>query len=633
MGLEVNNPQAEDNNGNERDLKQRQNPAREFQEQTQAAPSRANNGTAPSLRNQGRVLARAFGRNDISEVLNKTLTAFNDLFASQGIGSNDLSQFQVLGLDSAESHTTLSAVIITLGYELDGTTHVAYYVNLLEASAPPLAPSITEWNGRRYEVPQVAGDVLNDRFLDRVEEVVAAHYNNGRKINFLDAGSNVIYSEVDAEKNAENLRQYAFYATAAVQSVLNQALNLEPRFDLSWIDDGSNLSVAVNFSNDQRQNAAGLPVRTDISIQLTADIKGEDGVRREPLTVTGGALELIYSPAQPEGQDMFSSFNRTQTPKTQLVVPQFTINTWDTLGKQITAEHLVLGLAQVAILSDKLLWVNSFTPRLTEGDDYRDIGALALFAGNPTPVDVKSNSFTREDFMSFFGQLCDRNLAFAMNIAECGDLTWVHRLVLDVALNVRNAEAQLREIFDHVTAGHFSTRFAEAGGGDMVIDSGNRVFDGYYRDERGEMRDLNDWDLLKWVNYAGKNDVETALAYQETFDNVDEPLDVRLDKRLRILQDVLGSSAIKVKGYSRQVYLPQTLIYALAQAVRDCGIIINRSNANASYGAARPRGNFRLQGLAGHDLGSDLFAAHANRTGDFNRPGRGVYTGRSSRGY
>jgi hypothetical protein len=600
---------------------------------------------SPSLRSMNSALSRSLNRQGTGAALSKTVKAFEALlYSNENPVSGDviqLNNYRVIPFDAVEQRATMSSVIFAVDLEQDNKTHVFYFTMLVEGSCPPLGAKEHDLNGRRFYNPQTAGDVINDRYLEKVENVVLRAIKSTKEIELHDCGNNVLSSTVDVEKDAQVIYDLSFYMNAAVTTMSVEVLKYQESFNLSWLEKDDSLSVNVVFGDEPIRNANGFPRRTDVKIGLTANIRDEDGLHREPLTIVGGALEMIYSPPA-AGDRVYSSFGRRQTEETQVVAPAFVINTWDTAYKAITMELLMLGLASTAVLSSDLFWVNFFKPNSSldpKEVDYNDTGALNVLPPiNGQFFNTKSANFSENDFLDYLGTLCHEELSYLINIEEHGDLTWLHNVLIkatqrgtaEAREEAENAQDYLWAKADELTDNAWSPRAKELGVTDFVVDTENRVLVGDYKDADGNVQDLSNFDLLRWLNLRGEHDPSLALDWQDTFDKIDDPIEYRIDKRIRMLQDALGANNVKVRGYAVQLAIPSNVIKALALAVRDCDIVISRENTTGSYGAARQRGNYRVRQLGGSNLGGDLFSrwAGADRNRDTGRGGNRVFTDR-----
>ena len=576
-----------------------------------------------SMRNMNRLFARPMGRTAAGEYLNKFVTGFTKIFNPEVEVSSEspvqLDSFRVIGLDSNEYGTACSAAIVILPLEQTDGIHVFAHTLLLEGSAPAPAPIQGEWNNRRYEVVQTIGDTWNEKFMQRVEDAAMSFFV-GKGAKFYDAGTQVVPSEVNPEKDVELLKTLAFYTTAAITTLSVEVLKYQPAFGLDFLDKRDTLDVSVDFSPETLHTAAGQPKRTDVKLNLTATVNEDDVSRRQPLTVVGGILELVYAPPAPENDR--GEFGRRRDEGQKYFYPLFNINTLDTEYKAISLELELLGLASTALLSDRYYWVNGFRPKPSVSGrekshfDPKDIGALNyLVPGSMGKVDTKAASFSDDDFLDYFGALCHGELVYGIQVEERGEQSWLHQIFLTAAGKGQDAFDATNMIIDSsdtLTNKHFSRCFKELGGDRITLPAHNKIILGTYTDDLDQVHDLRDFDLLRFLNMRGAEDPELALAYQDTFDQIDTPVDYRIERRIAILQSILGGN-LKIKGMAQQLFFHYKFIEALAMSVKDAGATINRISSGGQFTTTRQRGNSLIGQYAGRDLGSDLFNTWGRR--------------------
>jgi hypothetical protein len=608
---------------------------------TDAEPAPVRGGSEVNMRTMGRSLGRALSRNDTGEVLSKAYGAFDKLLHDQNTASAQvgdtivLDEYKVFMFDSVEHRSDMSSLVFAYLLKQNNEEHAFYYTLLVEGSAPELSPARCDERGRAFEIPRVAGDVMNERYSDRIYLMLEEFYGSAVKLH--DCGSNVLPSSIDADdaKNHQVIRNLAFYMNAAIETCSVELLNYQPRFSLNWLEHDDSLEVDVDWTNTPQYSATGSPRRTDVKIGITANVREADGVSRDKLSRVGGSFELIYSPAMQSGNGFGG---RRDKEETELYTPLFTITDLDTDYKAITLEIQLLGMASTATLSDDLMWVNAFrtTGAKSRNDkedrDYRDIGALNYLAPQGAYFDIKSANLGPEGFLEYFGTLCRPDLAYAIDVEERGDNSWINSVFIEAAQGVETSLDRIFEAANQLTDNHFSGLYRKMADearapGNPFFDTQNRIMLGWYKED-GVQHDLRNLDLLYWLNRRGDHDANFALDWQDTYDQTNIPIEVRIEKRIRLLTDIFGSSGFKVTGYAQQVGIDSIFIAALAAAVKACNVRIDQSNTTNKYGNVRPRGNYNISDRAGTNLGGGLFT-RTSRSRDDRDGGGGGRGGRT----
>src|SRR5690606_27028199 len=124
----------------------------------------------------------------------------------------------------------------------------------------------------------------------------------------------------------------------------------------------------------------------------------------------------------------------------------------------------------------------------------------------------------------------------------------------------------------------------------VAVPEYNRIHLGYYTNADGEMRDIRDIDYLALLNMIGGKDIRTVEEVMDTFDRTDIPVEIRLDRRYRILKEVLGDSMV-IKGYATRITFDAKFIEALIAACESAGINVRSGNIAQEFGGLGVRGN------------------------------------------
>lgn len=586
----------------------------------------------PARRNLARGLARAIGRNGASESLTKAYEAFHNYiseYPDDVADVLDVRNYQVVRVERSEHRLDLSSLVFVQAAEHAGK-RIAFYYTLLLAGSNPILPPLRgddrrgRGRDRGAEIPRTPGDVYDEKYGDVIFDLVSKRFDG---YALVECGSSVLGAHVNLEKDRAVLESQMFYINAAIESKAAERLTEQDPFSLNWLSADDSLVVDMQWPNEALADVNEQPARTDVLIESSANLEDDDErVYNENLTKAAGYFELVYSPAE-VGTGFRARGRRRgrEEDETQLVTPKFVVNTLDTNFKAITPELILLGLATTAPLSNDLLWTRAFTePHAGDGVNYKDIGALNLLVDDTTKrFDTTAPGLSERDLMEYFGTLSRPDLAYAIDVAECAELTWVQEDFIGAAEGDKDALDRIMKAADNLFDNNFSSIFrelvAETGGSRNPFIRGERIINGWYREGRdGPKQDLRNIDLLWWLNRTGDKDREDALDWQDTFDGNEEE-SVRIEKRLRMLQQILGAQNVHVTGYSRQVLIDTTFIRALAEAAASCDVHIEAAVTQSALVDTRGRGNSRIVTLAGSDMGSKMFSTRSrrrNRDGD-----------------
>lgn len=619
--MPVNDP----NNGQESvntGAEQRQDRAAPQQQQRQAP-------VVNSILDLNRLLGGGMSRRTSGEQLIAAIAACKFWFSPDrqlaAAGGIDLTKIQVIGLEASEHNVEVSSVILAYPVESQGTLSILTHFLALESSLSDenMTRSVN-LNHRDYPLPVVVSDYMTESYLALVDEIVKKHFEQSRRnVEVRRAGWRTVSRKVNfSEPESTEARAVVFYAQAAIVAMYNHIYERDLYFSLEWLSKNSTLEISVDMSGRETHSADGLPRRRDIAVNVAGKVAKGDQTASVGLASLGGYINLMYSPPQDEDR-----WNRNARRDQPYFTPTLIINAIDTGTNSITAEQLLLGLAGASVISTNQAWAQTFLPgEVARGEiDYRDTGLLGLLGPDKTAFEIEARTNLDTDkWGQYFFSLVNENLAWAIELEEGGDNSWIMGLLLDAASDTspnRDAVRRLYDFADRLTNNNFSRRAAEL---DVTVPlqlSGARYLTGTWIDERGEERDLREWDLLRWMAQNPADEGASALNYQDVIDRTDLDVEVRVSEQFTQLTSALGASNVKFSRYVDLAYINPKFIQALAAAVADCKINIDQRSAHYSFGARRLRGNTRIRDFVGGDLTNGMLSTR--RIGGNERSLRG----------
>jgi hypothetical protein len=471
-----------------------------------------------------------------------------------------------------------------------GQYYTAVYTLLIEGSSAALNSRIINIGGRNVEIDVVAGDVYNNYLWATIQAHVKASY--GTELNILEAGQMVLPRELNPE-DEEHLRRVIFNATQACFTIMERALgNVEHVFTIADVDQRTESLIArLDYNPGDAESATGEPIRSDVRIALQGNIArnaeagGFEQVRE--LVVVDGYVDLTYCPPPLPIPG--------QMPVTQYYYPRFVITRADTAVDAITMELQLLALYQSTLLNRNMSWSGVYRQRHhIKGTDTRDIGAIGWEINlsddpqaPPKRVDTKAKSFGDQQLYQLITQTIWDRLLYSMDIEEVGELSWIHQAFI-ASPSSKEAYDLVLEAADKLTLGFFKTHFVY--NTPICYDDYIRVHLGYYVDEEGIRRDLRNLDYLALLNIVGKDDPRLVIDWAETYDNVDMPIELRLEKRAGILRTILGST-LRIKGYARRITFNPAFMIALNTSCVDAGLVVRPNNLIQDFSGVGVRGS------------------------------------------
>jgi len=605
---------------------QAQEPSREQANSRSSRPTPQENPVLNAgLLDINRLLGSPMSRRTSGESLVNAIKAAKFWFSAErqvaGAAAIDLTKIQVLGLDGQENNVSISSVILAYPIEDQGVTKVLVHSLVLEGTLSDETPiRNVEINHRTYPLPIIASDYVTESYLALIDDIVKKAFDQSRRsVEVIRGGWRVVDRKVDFnDPETTEARQVIFYAQAALSSMYNELYRNDMFFSLEWLNKQSTLEINVDMSGRESVSADGLPRRSDIAVSVAGTVRKGDQNVTVPLANLGGYMNIVYTP--PQNEERWARDRRRDQP---YFTPTYIINRMDTSGNAITPELLLLALASSSVISKNQAWARTFLPgEVARGEiDARDSGLLNILGPDEDQQPIvfdNRGSLDEEKWGQYFFSLVDENLVYAIELEEGGDNSWLTSLLLDAADDTsanREAVRRLYDYADRLTSGNFSRRAQELGVENPLVMSGARYLTGTWLDEKGNERDLREWDLLRWMAQNPNDGGESALRYQDVIDRTDLDVEIRVSEQFDQLTGALQQN-VKFSRYVDLAFINPQFIEALALSVADCKINIDQRQAHFTFGARRLRGNTRIRDFRGGDLTHGLLNSRRVVNGD-----------------
>lgn len=571
-------------------------------------------------------LRRPMSRNSSGEQVIRFQDAFRKCMVDN-MGGNYEDSFKLLVLDQNINNVPLSSLLVCFHERSGAQDHVVVFSLIIEATNR-LTNRHININGQNVEIDTVAGDIYNDTLWERVQHVVTESYGFAN-MNVYDAGAMVLPQELDAEDNL-HIRHILFSASQACYTVMeNQLGGKEDPFNVGFVGNNDQLVARLDYNPQQAESATGLPIRSALNISLEGATAGQTNVyfdQVRQLTSVDCFVDLVYTPPQQVGYG--------QQPVTQHYTPRVVMTRVDTDIDAITMELNLLALSTSTLVSRNHAWAGVYRPRhAVKGIDLQDIGAIGYEIsmgqdGEKKKVDTKAESFNGQALHQMLGMFVHERPVLSMDIEEVGELSWIHTAFIAAANGNQEATQLIIDAANNLTNGNFQHLYD---GAPIAIDDQNRVHLGYYFDETNTKRDLRDIDYLAMLNLMGKDDPSLVMDWEATFNQVDVPLELRLEKRFNLIKGAIGGS-VHLKGYARRITFNPNFLESLNQACAMAGLSIRPNNMLQDMGGQVQRGNPGLAQWAVNPTNTqNLFAQSQAGYGQQGRMFGNPYTGRFGR--
>ena len=555
--------------------------------------------------------SRPVGRTGAGELVSKFTKALTDKIAALGYAD----QYEILTMDARQQLTHYSSVLFCLKKPTAQGLIVGVHAMILEGSGARQNPRYENIGGQSVERLLVAGDSATQKFWQKIEVLVRSTF--GGQVTVVNAGVEVVPEEASPDSD-HFINQLYYYGSNATIGCLNNALQLERPFTAKVVADaGVNVTARIDFNPPAHATAAGLPIRSDLDIVLAANALGNDPQECEQtieITSVSAYVDLVYVGAPQQQQPQQWGAPIQQPNQTQQYRPRLVMTSLASQLAGITPELQLTALSTAILAAENHAWTGVFAERyLTPGRaerktsvDLHDIGAvgyeIAFQPGQaPQAIDTKSNSFDANARFQFLNSIFQPGLFYSMIVNETDELSWVNSAFLAAANGVMEATADIIASADRLTGGVFSKKWDAS---QQIAIDGGRVHCGYYVDENGDRKDIRDIDYLAILNLMGAKNPTAIVDWSQTFDAVNIQEEIRLEKRWKMLELVLGDS-LRLTGYGRLLTFNPAFLTTLADAIA-ATLKFNKGNLVRQFTGFQ-RGNAALNNFAYIPTQSNLF--------------------------
>jgi hypothetical protein len=567
------------------------------------------------------MFSRPLSRNGVGEHIMAYVDGFRDYLKEQLQGNEK--HYSIVTVDRNTYDLPLSAIVLASRAQTNEGTVLLAYTLLLEPNDGPLESRTYQVAGQEIEIPTVPSDAYDEKTRNAVFNAVREFFNCSDEVH--EVSFNVIPTDLDPKDTP----RLAGIITIAVNAVAGAAKELpgmaEDRFSASMLvgtqDSPADFRVTArqDFNPAPVETSTGLPVRSDVTVAVKLvqnNAQPGDVVqpRSRTLTQVGGFFDLTYIDPQPQQVGLGQMVTPTNCYQVRYVISNIEVEI-----NAVTPELGLLALVSTTMLSDKYAWLQGFKKRHGVQNDTRDIGAIGYEADFLTPTaDGPRGMIDTNDANFNLYKLAQSaflpDLLYSLDIQEGGDDSWVWLALQYAAHGDQDAHNAMIEVANNLTDGHFAKYWQ---GGPIAQHSGNLIHLGYFRNEKGQKEDIRKLDYLALLNLVGATDMQTVIAWSDTFDtNKGEPTK-RLGDRTRILRGLLQDN-VEFKAYAQRYDLSGEFLSCVAKGIADAGLVITPELVYGEF-QQQTRGNSAVSQLALRSGVNPLFATpmSAQRGGNF----------------
>jgi hypothetical protein len=524
------------------------------------------------------------------EALNKAISSFKESIKKGYEERRIPADYEVslVPLDSTKGTGVRFSGIVVATTHKDLKNTVAIHTVLVEGSADPIMPKIESHRGVQYEVMLTAGDTIDQAYVAEVKKVIEKAYPGFAVIN---TDAQVLHRDFNYEDTNALRVMTENIVLPTITGLVTSSRNF-PELNLGLLERDSTLAVQRTINEPASLDYSGHPVRTDVKITMssltgnkntTGSLNGQEQSRL--LATVGGYIDAVW-----DGEQQSNWVIQQQGPKPKFS-PRFIMTTLENQAMQTIPAQL-LALAGSMILRENNNWFSYFSPRrLPAGGhrvDRRDIGALNIegnISNDPSGYDklfdTKDSSFDGIALQRLIMSLFKPGMYFTLRVSEAGADTWYNSVFKAAADGNPNAINAILAAANTLTNGNFQKFYTS--GASPVLKNEDRVHMGHWMDN-GVRADIADIDYIAVMNLVGRNDPTVGAAWSDTFYGVNEPLNVKMAARWKMIDQITGGTAV-LTGYARLVTFSHEFIDAFGKAVAATGLTMRQigSNDNAMF--------------------------------------------------
>lgn len=577
----------------------------------------------------GSIFGSPISRSVSSEILDKIVTGLREAYKT----ADPSFEMSVIPLDRSNVSALFYSIIIVAATSRNDSKTLTAHVLLLESTGEKPRPVQATILDQQVDIMRVSSDAFDDRLYKIASDALAQQFP-GRRVIFVDGC--VVPSEFDASDKTQVHALALNAGTACGTEILQRS---ESFADLNIVRDIKGLSTEVELSFDRRtvMDSVGQPMRSDLIIGFANRRPGQtadrasmnNGDRDQPMTRVSAFIDLLFAPQQNTNNIWAMNQNQQQQQK---FVPNLIITSMQSeLG--YTPAMMLMALVTAATANNNSNWVQAFRPSATRGEkneiDMTDLGAINIEGNlNGAPgtkfgeyQDVKAQNVTPQEINALIAGLIMPSLVMSLDVPDCGGQTWYLSLFRDAYLGRQSAVDTIFSAADQLTNGEFRKNFSNAMPmfeNTMSAES-NRIHLGYWTDNKGNIRDIRDFDYLAVANLLGRNNPAYIGDWTDTFLMTNYPLQLRLQARRKFIDDMSNYTA-NYKGFATRVTLSSQFMAALIKSCVDAGLVPMVKVPSMGVDFARQRG------VASYAHGAMMspgmsFGASGSFGQNFNRPG------------
>lgn len=368
----------------------------------------------------------------------------------------------------------------------------------------------------------------------------------------------------------------------------------------------ASLVVTPEYSNKVKKSIAGTPIRSDITVTMSARIRNnrqaqntqdpyqyagqQDNMTNIEMNSLSGFIDTIpFRSPETQQNPMFPGAVNYQDLQCFSAFFVITHSTQGNASIPNQMESFLLAQSNMFGITANGSWLQTYAPTFDGSRNLNDPTALGFwingsrFTDNGKEItDMSTIQYLLKMYLKGDQANPVPSIGFMMDINPTGDNALLELPFLEIAMGTKNAASATRFIIsaaDNLTGGVFSRHFVNAQGNAPRIATytGMQVSLGEYVSSNGDKRDPRDMSNLAMLNLTEGNKED----FRAWFDTTDCSMPSDLMRSLREATDKRYTGPnTEFNGYASRIQLSAAFVTALYNATRESGVEIAFQDSN-----------------------------------------------------
>lgn len=542
-------------------------------------------------------------------------------------------RFKVIPLDGSLAKSSLNSLLVTLPVTFAAKSAILVYVLTIEPAGGHGTRSQVD-RGTTYDAIVLPEDQLATKPYKRAIEDQVAGVLKGAAVVVI--GSQVLLSSVVAKLNKEE-------NSAVVDRIFDNALDALCGYRENLVDKASGtrdtafrinpkmigrtgrLETNWNYSGQPGEDSSGQPIRSDCTANLfysEASSEDDNQYDRTPMGELRAGIDLFLADNREQASGpSFSRRRKSQEEGEPFIQAVLNITSIAPAANfPFSLELALLLLAQANMQSNDYRWASQLRPKTAISNPdgtgvmkvTSNINCLHLLNPNrdfAKIYDDVSPNMDDNDLSDYLAFTVFPKLAIGMMIPSSGEKSSVLSIFESIATSrdtdvVKRHMKTLFEAADVLTGNRFSRKYKDLAGSTEVApvrSMGTRQLIGTWVDDKGNVRDLREWNVQSLLTEVGEKNIDLVTDFQYTYENERNTVDFCLAERLAYLQKVVPG--IRITSTAPLLGFEPDFLEALSISL-DAADMSSYMTAEGGLNTRRHVGGSSWSSIATSDIGT-----------------------------